>query len=175
MLADIQRATLTAGAGNNTLDASAFTAGAVTLTGNAGNDILIGGLGNDFLDGGAGNDELIGGAGGDILQGGAGEDTLIGCGNTASGPDGNDLLCGGTGNDPYIFDLTEILGVGPNNGSDTIFEFGGGGAHGQMLGIGVNGVDIFLNSGAAQTYKDSMGNLILTVTLSANQIEHSFP
>ncbi len=174
-LTDIQNATLTGGLGNNTIDASAFTAGSVTLTGDKGNDTLMGGSGSDFLDAGDGSDILIGGGGADFLSGGNGEDFLYGYGNTAFGPDGNDILFGGSGSDSYFFDLTETLGNGLLNGSDTIFEFAGGGAHDTIFGVGVNGVDIFLNIGAAQNFLDSNANLILTLTLSANQIEHSFP
>lgn len=63
-LANIQRATLTGGAGSNTLNASAFT-GDVILIGLAGNDVLIGGAGNDVLIGGSGNNTLRGGPGDD--------------------------------------------------------------------------------------------------------------
>ena len=42
--------------GNNLLDASQYTLGAVTLRGNDGNDTLLGGSGDDLLDGGSGID-----------------------------------------------------------------------------------------------------------------------
>ncbi len=64
------------GEGRDTLDASAFTQGAV-LFGGAGNDKLIGGSGNDDLFGQAGADILTGGAGDDMLNGGADADVLI--------------------------------------------------------------------------------------------------
>ncbi len=44
-LTGIEAASLAGGAGNNTLDASAFTLGPVTLEGDGGNDSLIGGAG----------------------------------------------------------------------------------------------------------------------------------
>ena len=62
-----ESAELTGGAGNNTLDASAFT-GPVRLDGGAGNDVLIGG---------AGADTLIGGAGTDVLDAGYGDDFYV--------------------------------------------------------------------------------------------------
>jgi len=65
----IEHAVLTAGPGHNLLNASAFTAGPVTLWGGAGQDILIGGSGHDTLHGGAGQDTLIGGGGADTLYG----------------------------------------------------------------------------------------------------------
>jgi hypothetical protein len=84
-LSGLEVVRLTGGAGNNLLDASAFS-GRAELDGGAGNDtlraaqgasILLGGAGNDTLTGGAGNDVLIGGAGADALSGGDGDDLLI--------------------------------------------------------------------------------------------------
>lgn len=65
------------GGSNNTIDASNFTLGSVTLDGGLGNNALLGGSGNDFLDGEGGVDTLNGGNGNDTLQGGAGNDVLI--------------------------------------------------------------------------------------------------
>jgi Ca2+-binding RTX toxin-like protein len=76
-----EEARLTGGAGNNTLDASAFT-GNVTLNGGAGNDSLAGAQGNDRLLGGEGNDTISAGLGNDVLVGGRGNDTLDGGGGT---------------------------------------------------------------------------------------------
>ncbi len=74
-LVSIERAVLVGGAGNNTLDASAFTLGSVGLSGLAGNDRLIGGTANDVLAGGEGADQLEGRGGDDQLFGGLGNDT----------------------------------------------------------------------------------------------------
>ncbi len=62
-IANISGAILTGGAGNNTLNASAFTNGPVTLDGGVGIDLLQGGSGADTLTGGPGADTLDGGAG----------------------------------------------------------------------------------------------------------------
>jgi Ca2+-binding RTX toxin-like protein len=66
-------------AGDDVVDASSLTAGAIQLTakGGAGNDVLIGGAGNDVLLGEAGDDVLIGGPGTDVLDGGPGDNTVI--------------------------------------------------------------------------------------------------
>ena len=64
LLDSIDRAILTGGDSNNSIDASAFT-GNVQLFGLGGHDILLGGSGNDDLTGGAGNDDLFGGTGND--------------------------------------------------------------------------------------------------------------
>jgi Ca2+-binding RTX toxin-like protein len=99
-LVGIERAALGGGAGNNRIDASAFS-GPVTLFGFAGNDTLIGGVGNDSLNGGAGDDQLIGGGGNDTLVGGEGFDALDGgSGDDAlSGGDNSDTLTGDAGDD----------------------------------------------------------------------------
>jgi Bacterial Ig domain/Cadherin domain/RTX calcium-binding nonapeptide repeat (4 copies) len=76
-LAGIESAELNGGISDNVLQVSTF-AGAVTLQGDAGNDLLIGGAGADLLSGGDGEDWLSGRAGNDVLRGGNGNDFLIG-------------------------------------------------------------------------------------------------
>lgn len=73
------RLVITAGAGDDVIQASGVSGGAIALTldGGAGDDILIGGDGNDTLLGGAGDDVLIGGPGADVLDGGDGDDVII--------------------------------------------------------------------------------------------------
>jgi Ca2+-binding RTX toxin-like protein len=66
---------LTAGPGNNTLDASGFR-GVAILSGGEGNDTIIGGFGSDTLIGGPGNDTLKGNWGNDLISGGTGTDQL---------------------------------------------------------------------------------------------------
>ncbi len=76
-LTGIDQAFLVGGAGDNVLDASAFTRGVAKLQGASGNDVLRGGAANDLLSGGLGDDELDGGAGKDRLVGGGGADTFV--------------------------------------------------------------------------------------------------
>jgi uncharacterized delta-60 repeat protein len=99
--ADVQRISISAGAGNDHVDVSAVQpvtvdagSGDDHVVSSWGNDRLIGGSGNDFLDGGDGNDSLDGGDGNDRLSGGAGRDSLTG------GP-GKDQLRGEAGNDTF--------------------------------------------------------------------------
>lgn len=77
-LISIERVSLTGGSGNNTLDASAFTRGAVSLNGRGGNDHLIGpresgtwhwpaGLYANRFTGWLGNDTFTGGVGSDVI------------------------------------------------------------------------------------------------------------
>jgi Ca2+-binding RTX toxin-like protein len=103
-LLGIEEAELTGGAGNNILNAGAFTLGPVALIGDAGNDTLTGGSGNDQLRGDGENDRLTGGNGHDTMDGGMGNDALFG-GNGDDyllGYDGIDTLSGDAGNDTLI-------------------------------------------------------------------------
>jgi Ca2+-binding RTX toxin-like protein len=77
--ADKDQLAINALAGDDVVQASGLTAGAIGLVadGGDGNDVLIGGQGNDVLRGGAGDDILIGGPGQDVLDGGAGNNTLF--------------------------------------------------------------------------------------------------
>eukprot|EP01032_Pedospumella_encystans_P024894 gene24894-28140_t len=68
----ITAATLMGDTGNDVIDASAFSAGSVSLFGQEGADTLRGGSGNDILSGDKGGDALYGNAGTDtVLEFGA--------------------------------------------------------------------------------------------------------
>lgn len=67
-LFSIEQVVLTGGNSNNTLDASAFTLGFVSLRGGDGNDTLKGGSQGSSFDGGSGADLMIGGNGNDIYK-----------------------------------------------------------------------------------------------------------
>lgn len=81
----------------------AFTAGAVTLYGGAGNDTLAAYTGSDGSQvfGDAGHDEIQGSTRADRLTGGDGDDALVGGAgdDTLTGSPGRDTLWGGAGND----------------------------------------------------------------------------
>ena len=125
-LASIERASLTGGTSANQLDASAFSAGSVTLSGGDAADTLLGGSGNDSLRGDAGTDRIVQtvNADQDLSSGfvsGDGDDSLnsierasLSGGSSANlidasdfaagvvtlaGLGGNDSLYGGTGDD----------------------------------------------------------------------------
>lgn len=82
-VASIESAKLVGTSGDDTLDASNFTRGSVTLQGGAGSDLLTGSRSNDVLDGGADDDAVFQQADGnqvlsnDFLTG-RGTDSLIG-------------------------------------------------------------------------------------------------
>ncbi|MFM9965515.1 MAG: cadherin domain-containing protein [Planctomycetaceae bacterium] len=103
-LLDVETVSLIGGNSANTIDASGFTLGGVTLLGSRGNDTLRGGASSDWLDGGSGDDSLEGGAGNDWLIGQAGDDELQGGddNDTLSGGLGNDILAGGSGTDRLV-------------------------------------------------------------------------
>ena len=90
--------TISAGNGNDTINAGTVPAGSIglVLDGGAGNDTITGGAGNDQLLGGAGNDILLGKGGNDLLFGGDGDDTL-------TGGTGDDQVFGQAGNDRMIW------------------------------------------------------------------------
>jgi Ca2+-binding RTX toxin-like protein len=73
------RLTVNALGGDDVVEASGLSAGAILLTvdGGDGNDVLIGGEGSDVLLGGEGDDVLLGGPGLDLLDGGVGDDIEI--------------------------------------------------------------------------------------------------
>jgi Ca2+-binding RTX toxin-like protein len=94
------RLVIKAGAGDDVIEASGVSGGAIALTldGGDGNDILVGGDGNDILLGGAGDDVLVGGPGADVFDGGDGDDTIISDGsdtvinNFTAGADTDDRI-----------------------------------------------------------------------------------
>ncbi len=62
--------------GDDTIDASAATAG-TNISSGSGNDNITGGDGDDTMDAGAGDDRIAGGRGDDTLTGGFGNDTYV--------------------------------------------------------------------------------------------------
>jgi Ca2+-binding RTX toxin-like protein len=75
----LDRLTVSAGNGDDVIEASGLGADSIQLTGDGGEgaDVLVGGRGNDTLLGGPGDDVLEGGPGNDVLDGGTGDNVLI--------------------------------------------------------------------------------------------------
>jgi Ca2+-binding RTX toxin-like protein len=88
------------GSGNDTIDASAISAGTMTITlnGGAGNDTIIGSAGSDVLIGGDGNDLITGGVGNDVALLGEGDDRFV-----WNPGDGSDTVKGQGGFDTLVF------------------------------------------------------------------------
>jgi Ca2+-binding RTX toxin-like protein len=124
-LTSIESANLSGGSGNNYIDASAFTQGSVTLTGNDGNDILHGSSGSDYLNGGnsagtdnSSNDAVFGHNGSDTLWGGNGNDNI-------DGGEGDDFVGGWNGID-RLFGGNGIDTLSGGEGDDTLYGGNGG-------------------------------------------------
>ena len=137
-LSQMEEIELTGNAGNNLLDASAYTLGAVTLNGGDGNDTLAGGaIFGDVLDGGAGTNLVKSNVAGTVslsdsdlvssgitdslsniqaasLTGSAGDDTI-----NATGFIGSVTITGGSGNDTITGAIGPSL-LNGNNGNDVI-------------------------------------------------------
>jgi Ca2+-binding RTX toxin-like protein len=135
VLISIERAVITGGSGNNTIDASAFSRAGVALNGGAGDDHLIGpreagtwhsplGLYANRFTGGPGNDTLTGGVGCDaLIESGDANFTLAASQLTGNGTDSFTsidiaYLIGGLGNNR--------LDVAGFTGSLTILDGRGG-------------------------------------------------
>src|SRR5579859_6924226 len=172
VLSGIDAASLTGGAGNNKIDASGFTNGPVTLTGNAGNDTLLGGAGNDLLTGGPGNNSISGGPGIDTLVESGGSfaltDTLLsGPGVGIVDPLAGDVeqvsLTGSSGNDSLTADgFTRgpvTLNGGPG-GNDTLT--GGNGNDLLIGGGGTSQVNLFTNDANNNSFVLTNGSLAVT-------------
>lgn len=134
-LSDIEGAILTGGAAANTLNASAFTLGGVSLFGGAGNDTLTGSNLGDSLNGQAGDDQLIGADGDDRLTGEAGNDSFnTGLGNDSIVEIGNANLTmtgvnlTGLGTDPFVGDAPERALLTGGTGNNTLRVMGFTGA-----------------------------------------------
>ncbi|MGV1047064.1 MAG: calcium-binding protein [Solirubrobacterales bacterium] len=116
-----------AGAGDDTIVASAFTAAlpceapgvclgvrSPVYEGGPGDDVVFGERGNDTIRGNGGNDRLFGGIGDDLLQGGPGNDFLAGGfgADSINGEEDSDFVRG-DGTIDRIFDTGA-------NGTDTL-------------------------------------------------------
>jgi Ca2+-binding RTX toxin-like protein len=102
--------------GNNTI--VGYGADKHVINGGDGNDSLYGGAGRDTLNGDAGDDYLNGGAGVDRLNGGAGNDVLDGSGDSIS----IDTFAGGANDDAYgIYNTNTAIMENVAEGTDTVW------------------------------------------------------
>jgi Ca2+-binding RTX toxin-like protein len=108
--------------GNDTIDASALTAGQIKLVidGGAGNDTIVGSQGADVLIGGDGDDIVIGGRGNDVAFLGAGDDLFV-----WNPGDGSDTVEGQAGFDTLRFNganVNENIDISANGGRVRFFR-----------------------------------------------------
>jgi len=178
---------LVSGLGNDTINASAVGSGfgALTLSGEGGDDTIVGSIGADLLFGGGNNDILTGGPGNDQMFGGDGSDRMI-----WNPGDGTDLMEGGAGSDvaevnggngaevfaitpngtrvrfdrvdpaPFVLDIgtTEGLVLNANGGNDTISATGNLAA---LIGLTIDagaGDDTILSGNGADLLIGGDGN-----------------
>ena len=155
-ITQIEQVQITAGAGNNRLNALGVNGMGVIFDGAGGNDKLYGGNQNDVLTTDDGNDRLDARNGNDTLTSGVGDDTLYG----GTGDDlvdsgaGNDSLYGGNNND------TLIAGAG----DDTIF--------------GGNGSDVFvlqsrIGTDLIEDFNDGVDKFALEAELNYDDLSFS--
>jgi Ca2+-binding RTX toxin-like protein/cyclophilin family peptidyl-prolyl cis-trans isomerase len=185
-LSSFEQASLTGGAGNNTLDARGYTgnatldgaAGADTILAGTGGSSLLGNAGNDSLVGNTGNDTILGGNDTDILFGGDGDDSLDGgAGNNdrVTGGNGLDKLNGGAGTGDWLIEtsnaalirLTATTLTGITVDIDTVTGF-----EGAMLtgGDGDNTIDASTFAGSASLIGGG-GNDALSAGATASTLE----
>ena len=116
------RLVINGGGGDDTINATTLTAGAISLTldGGAGNDLLIGSQGDDAFFGGDGNDFVFGGHGNDPASLGAGNDVFV-----WNPGDGSDTVEGQDGMDTLLFfgaNINENIDISANGGRVLFFR-----------------------------------------------------
>ena len=153
----VERLMINGGPGNNTIDASGFSSGFVSiLNGAGGDDQILGTSGPDALVGGDGDDTIEGGAGADTIRGGLGADSIDGQGGNdlIGGDDGDDIIRGGDDDD------TANGGIGNDQlfggaGNDGLSGFEGDdqidGGTGNDLLVGHAGADNILGQSGEDT------------------------
>jgi Ca2+-binding RTX toxin-like protein len=171
---------LTGGDGNDYLNGSALT-GAISLSGEAGDDYLKGGHGNDILVAGTGDDVLNGKGGSDFLFGGDGNDLFIY--DRGDSPSNDAGIDGGAGFDEIYFmsgtgdslslTLTDVMLTNiekvTGNGGDEAFRGRDlthaitlDGAGGDDYLEGGSGDDVLAGGSGNDTLSGGSGNDILT-------------
>ncbi len=128
-LASVETASLSGGAAANSIDASGFTLGSVSLAGLGSGDDLSGGTqgdeltgaaGGDTIDGNGSSDSIDGGIGSDSLDGGNGSDTLTATGDGDATLNDTVLSAGGD-SDTLVsgsFEAAHLTGGGSANSLD---------------------------------------------------------
>ncbi|MFP6669837.1 MAG: hypothetical protein VB857_00360, partial [Pirellulaceae bacterium] len=117
MLNSIESVKLTGNGNDNTIDASEYSDGKLTVSGGKGDDTLIGSKGNDLLFGNDGDDVVKGNGGRDVILGGNGDDSL-------HGNAGNDFIFGQNGDD-HLYSGSGMDQMSGGNGADTLVSIDG--------------------------------------------------
>ncbi len=178
-LSGIELATLTGGAGANTLNGFGF-GGQESLFGQAGTDVLIGGGGADTLAGGDGDDRLSGAGGVNTLSGGAGSDVVAESGDVNFNLSNTNLTFGSAVDSLAGVERAMLTGgAGANtltapgfSGAATLNGMGGAdlliGGNGADTLIGGDGADTLTGGRGANTVNGGAGNDQLSETGDVN-------
>ncbi len=162
-LNSIERANLSGGAGNDTINATAFS-GTTTINGLGGNDTLTGGSGVDTISGGDGDDTLRGNNGNDTLSGGNGTDTVVQTVNANQALTNTSLT--GTGTDTLSSIEIAILTGGAGNNTLNASTYAGiamlYGLDGNDTLTGGSGNDTLDGGNGNDTLNGNAGNDTLT-------------
>ncbi len=154
-LISIELASLSGGSGNNTLDASAFTRGAVALSGGAGDDLLIG-----PREAGSWHfhpNRFTGGSGNDTFTGGVGSDAIVESGDTNFSLGASQLT--GNGTDTFTsMDIAYLFGGQGNNRLDV------SGFTGNLTVLDGRGGNDTLVGGVAYDWVRGQANVDFTLT-----------
>jgi len=162
-LAYVESVELTGGASANTINASAFTAGAVVLNGLGDNDILLGGAGHDELNGGTGDDTFVAGDGNDTLSGGDGIDQIQQAGDVNQVL--TDTMATGLGTDSIAeIEEAQLIG-GASANSLNASDFSGGATL-----LGLDGNDSLWGAAADDSLDGGDGTDQIQQTIDADQV-----
>lgn len=125
--------------------------GALSGTGNVGNNVIFGNSDINALSGGAGNDFLGGLGGSDTLNGGAGVDTLEGDedSDTLNGGADKDFLRGGNSDDTFLIAGTEATTdvFDGGDGTDAILVAGKGAATLASFNASLSNIEMLIGNG----------------------------
>ena len=140
---------------------------AITVSGNAGDDVILSGDGDDTLGGNAGNDAIAGGGGDDTLEGDDGDDVLNGGegDDTAHGGAGNDRMVGAAGDDTLHGDAGNDV-IWSGSGDDRI-----DGGDGDDILVGESGDDIILGGTGADHIRGHDGEDVIDAGADADRVQ----
>ncbi len=169
-----ERATLSGGNSDDSINATLFIGSAILL-GSGGNDSLVGGSGADTIRGGMGNDTLVGSTGNDTLEGEVGDDVyaFANAGSSAEvdtvvelADQGRDLLDFNNATVMVTVNLANDGSIVPNSLASHTNRTVKTGASGQAANFegarGGTGTDSITGNGADNFLDGGMGNDTLT-------------
>ena len=164
-VASVSTITVTAGMGDDSINASGQVAAGIVLTvdGGVGNDTVLGSPNGDSILGGDGLDSLVGNGGDDTIRGGADADFL-------AGGTGNDSVFGDAGDDAFVVNVgggNDSLNGG--TGQDTVTVNGTSGN--DVFVLDPSGASAVLTVGGETTTLTGVENLVLNGGVGADSFD----